>query len=221
MRVLRSLDTVVMRPPGIGVACLTIVSPFVGVAQGHGPRPPCCPTLSPGHPVPIISVDDHLIEPPDLFEGRLPAASAGAPASSRRTTGPSAGSSRIAAIPTSGSTPWWAGPARVEHGAGPLRPDAARLLRHRRPHRRHGPGRHLGLALLPLARVGFLRCGLLAGAGQGPGPGLPARLQRLAPRGLGRAPTPSASSRCSCPTWPTWPSRGGRGAPTRRAASRR
>ena len=23
--------------------------------------------------VPVISVDDHLIEPPDLFEGRLPA----------------------------------------------------------------------------------------------------------------------------------------------------
>ena len=39
------------------------------------------------------------------------------------------------------------------------------LLRHRGPHRRHGPGRHLGLAVLPVARVGILRRRLLAGAG--------------------------------------------------------
>ena len=31
------------------------------------------------------------------------------------------------------------------------------LLRHRRPRRRHGPRRHLGLAVLPVARVGLLR----------------------------------------------------------------
>ena len=68
---------------------------------------------------------------------------------------------------------------------------------------RHGPGRHLGLPVLPVARVGLLRRRLLAGEGQGPRAGLPARLQRLAPGGVGRDATPSASSRCSCPGWPT------------------
>ena len=29
---------------------------------------------APTMPWPIISVDDHLIEPPDLFEGRMPSA---------------------------------------------------------------------------------------------------------------------------------------------------
>ena len=46
---------------------------------------------------------------------------------------------------------------RVEHGAGALRRDAPGLLRHRRPHRRHGPRRHLGLAVLPVARRRVLR----------------------------------------------------------------
>ena len=56
--------------------------------------------------VPIISVDDHLIEPPDLFEGRVPAGwPDGHPASSRTPTAPSPGSTRTAGIRTSGSTP--------------------------------------------------------------------------------------------------------------------
>ena len=64
--------------------------------------------------VPVISVDDHLIEPPDLFEGRLPAALAdGAPRVVEQDGGtPEPGSSRATTTPTSGSTPWWAGPAR-------------------------------------------------------------------------------------------------------------
>ena len=57
--------------------------------------------------------------------------------------------------------------------------------------------------------------------GQGSRAGLPARLQRLAPRGVGGHATRSASSRCSCPGWPTsrWPRP--RCGPTPPAASRR
>ena len=73
----------------------------------------------------------------------------------------------------------------MEHGARPLRRNAARLLRHRRPHSGHGPRRHLGLAVLSFARLGFLRCGLLAGDGQGSRARLHAGLQRLASRGVG------------------------------------
>ena len=63
--------------------------------------------------VPVISVDDHLIEPPDLFEGRLPATlPAGAPRVVEDEGGTQAGSSRGTATPTSGSTRWSAGPAR-------------------------------------------------------------------------------------------------------------
>ena len=55
---------------------LTIVSPFVGDVEGTVgtvgttllPDPEPRPVR-----VPVISVDDHLIEPPDLFEGRMPA----------------------------------------------------------------------------------------------------------------------------------------------------
>ena len=51
--------------------------------------------------VPVISVDDHLIEPPDLFEGRVPAAP-GRPAprgSSRTTTACSTGTVRGPHLP--------------------------------------------------------------------------------------------------------------------------
>ena len=65
---------VVMAPPGRTRRSLTIVSP----SRGNRRRPPAGATLLPDPEprpirVPVISVDDHLIEPPDLFEGRLPA----------------------------------------------------------------------------------------------------------------------------------------------------
>ncbi|EUA31004.1 amidohydrolase family protein [Mycobacterium xenopi 3993] len=58
----------------------------------------------------------------------------------------------------------------MEHGARPVRRDAARLLGHQGPHRRHGLGRHLGVAELPVADRRVLRHGVLEE--QGPELGL-------------------------------------------------
>ncbi len=175
---------------------LTIVSPSHGsrrdstrAERGPAHRATLLPDPEPrAVRVPVISVDDHLIEPPDLFEGRLPAAL------QERRAQRGRGGRRVAGLDLRGQPLPQRRPQRrrraaarrVEHGPGPLRRDAPGLLRHRGPHRGHGPGRPVGLAVLPLARLGLLRRRLLAGAGQGPRPGLPARLQRLAPRHVGR-----------------------------------
>jgi len=50
----------------------------------------------------VISVDDHVIEPPDMFEGRLPAAWATVPPkSSRPTMGGRSGAKRAGNTPAS------------------------------------------------------------------------------------------------------------------------
>ena len=71
----------------------------------------------------IISVDDHLIEPPDLFEGRMPAALADrAPKIVEFENGQQAWEyegqlyANVGLNAVVGPTP-----GRVEHGAGPLR----------------------------------------------------------------------------------------------------
>ena len=97
---------------------------------------------------PVISVDDHLIEPPDLFEGRMPAHARRPRAAHGRVRERQAGVGlRGPPLPQHraqrGRRP---SAERVEHGAGALRRDAQGLLRHPRPHRRHGPRRHLGAA---------------------------------------------------------------------------
>ena len=62
----------------------------------------------------FISVDDHLVEPPHMFEGRLPGASSptARPGSSTPTPATTCGSSTTRRSPTSGSTPSRAGPKR-------------------------------------------------------------------------------------------------------------
>ena len=58
------------------MSSLTIVSCFVGAVEtDQTRRATLLPDPEP-RPIrmPVISVDDHLIEPRDLFEGRLPAA---------------------------------------------------------------------------------------------------------------------------------------------------
>src|SRR3974390_2060817 len=77
----------------------------------------------------------------------------------------------------------------MEHGPGAIRRDAAGLLRHLRPRRRHGSRRHLGRALLPILGVRVLRRRLLTGEGHGARPGLPARVQPVAHGGVGRRGT--------------------------------
>ena len=56
----------------------------------------------------IVSVDDHVVEPPDMFERHLPAkyADIAPQARSARTTAPTSGTSRTSRSRTSGSTPW-------------------------------------------------------------------------------------------------------------------
>ena len=112
----------------------------------------------------IISVDDHLVEPADMFEGRLPAALAGPRAAHRHQQVRPRGV---------GVRPPDLQPGRHErrrrpstrNGQGravPLRPDAQGLLGRRRPRPRHGHQRRVGLAQLPVDDHRLLRTGVLA-----------------------------------------------------------
>ena len=105
-------------------------------------------------------------------------------------------------------------PRGLEHGPGPVLRDAAGLLRHPRPGRRHGPERSLGVALLPVARRRILRVGLLPLERPRARARMRARLERLARRRLGRdlpgAHHPAAAS-LACRRRP----RRSRGAPER------
>ena len=79
------------------------------------------------------------------------------------------------------------GPAhrRMEHGPGSIRRDASGLLRNRGAGGRHGPGRRVGVALLPVAGLGLLWSGVLTRARRCARPGVLARVQRLAPQRVG------------------------------------
>ena len=86
---------------------------------------------------------------------------------------------------------------RVVDGPRALRRDAQGLLGHPRPHRRHGPRRHLGVALLPVAdrRVRRRR---RSRAAPTPSSAWPACARgTTGTTRCGRAPIPTASSRCS------------------------
>ena len=115
--------------------------------------------------VPVISVDDHLIEPPDLFENRLPAAlQPEAPHVVEQDDGTQCWLFEGNRYPNVGLNAV-VGRPRDEWSMEPARFDEMRrgLLRHRGPHRGHGPGGHLGRPVLPVSRLGLLRCRLLAG----------------------------------------------------------
>ena len=73
----------------------------------------------------LVSVDDHVVEPPDMFEGRLPARFADqAPrVLDVATTAPRSGASTARTPPTSGSTPW---PAARSRSTGSSRPRSPR-----------------------------------------------------------------------------------------------
>ncbi len=191
---------------------------------GLSTGPPCCPTPSPGPMrVPVISVDDHLIEPPDLFEGRLPASLAGPRTQGGRARGrvagwifegnhyPNVGLNAVVGRPRE---EWSMEPARFDE----MRPGCFDIEARIEDMDRAGIWASL---CFPSLVSGFCGAVYSRAPGQGSRPRLLARLQRLAPRGVGRVPTPSASSRCSCPGWPTSRSPPPRCGPTRRAASRR
>ena len=100
----------------------------------------------------LISVDDHVVEPPDMFERHLPGhvarhrAARGAPRRRHRRVGvrrqrdPEHRAQR-------GRRP---AARRVRHGADVVRGDPLRLLRHRRPGARHGRQRRARLDVLPV-----------------------------------------------------------------------
>ena len=167
-------------------------SPAPGVQGGedaHRRRRSCpSPSRATAHYT-IISVDDHLIEPAHLFEGRMPAALADrAPQRRHARRRPRDLGLRGRLLPAGRAQRGRRPPeGRVEHGAGALRRDAARLLRHRSARRRHGPRRRVRHAVLPVAdrRASRARS---SPSSKDPELGLAcaAGVERLAHRGVGR-----------------------------------
>ena len=137
----------------------------------------------------LVSVDDHVVEPPDLFDGRLPAKYADLAPQVHHQRG------RHQRLALRGPDPAQRGPQRrgrpaprgVRHRAHLLRPAPARLLRHRRAGQGHGRQRRARLAVLPLVPP-VLRPALRPHRGQGRGPGHGPGLQRLAHRRVVRHP---------------------------------
>ena len=101
---------------------------------------------------PMISADDHLIEPPEMFEGRVPAKFAEhAPRVVVDEDGGQAVALRRAGEPEHRAGRGRRPPDRGVHlRPGALRRDAARQLGHPRPHPRHGPRRRVRVGELPL-----------------------------------------------------------------------
>ena len=173
--------------------------------------------------VPVISVDDHLIEPPDLFEGRLPAALAdGAPRVVEQDDGtqswvfegnryPNVGLNAVVGRPRE---EWSMDPARFDE----MRPGCFDIDARIEDMDRAGIWASL---CFPSLVSGFCGAVYSRAHGQRPRPGLPARLQRLARRGVGRQlPRPHHPAAAAL----AGRRRGGRRprcGPTRRGASRR
>ena len=79
----------------------------------------------------LVSVDDHLVEPPDLFEKHIPAKyKDDAPSSSNGKTARTHGFSRARKPLTTASMRSQAGHPKVWHGADQALGDPRRLLRH-------------------------------------------------------------------------------------------
>ena len=115
---------------------------------------------------PIISADDHLIEPPDLFEGRMPLGLVDrAPRIVEDADGTQAWEYEDGRYPNIGlnavvQVAALALALLLVDGAGALRRDAPGLLGHRRPRRGHGRRRGLGVVVLPVADRRIRRDGL-------------------------------------------------------------
>ena len=137
----------------------------------------------------MVSVDDHVVEPPHLFEGRLPAKYVDlAPKFITNEDGTNAwlyeGQVLAQRGPQRGGRP---APRGVRHRAHLVRSAPPGLLRHRRAGEGHGRQRRARLALLPLLPP-VLRPALRPHRGQGRRPGHGPGLQRLAHRRVVRDP---------------------------------
>ena len=137
----------------------------------------------------MVSVDDHVVEPPDLFSGRLPAKYVDlAPKFITNEDGTNAWLYE-------GADPPQCGPQRrrrpAPRGVRPrahlVRPAAAGLLRHRRAGEGHGRQRRARITVLPVLPA-VLRPALRPDEGQGRRPGHDPGLQRLAHRRVVRDP---------------------------------
>ena len=120
----------------------------------------------------VISVDDHVVEPAHTFEGRLPrGAGRPGPAHRRDPRGaPGVGVRGRALHPGRHERRGRPAAGDLRARAVPLRPDAAGLLRRRRPGARHGHQRGLGVGQLPVQITGF--CGRVFFDAQDPELGL-------------------------------------------------
>ena len=197
---------------------------------GHTPDVPAHDDLFLPEPEPrevrytVISVDDHVVEPARHVRGAAPRRAAGPGAPDRRDARRAirCGSSRAQRYTQVGMNAV-AGrrPETVRPGAVPLRPDAAGLLRRRRPRARHGHQRRVGLGELPVHDHRLLRAGVLRRRGPRSRPGLCPRLERLALRGVVHtAPRADRAARDHLSRRPG-AGRGGDPAQRRRAASPR
>ena len=173
----------------------------------------------------VISVDDHVVEPPDAFTGPLPAASSPtrSRASSPPTTAARRGCGRASCSRTSASTRSSAG-RRREYGFEPTRFDEMRRGAwdvHARVADMDIDGVYASLCF-PSFLPGLRRAAAHAVARRRRARARrDARVQRLAPRGVVRRRIPTASSRTRSRTCAIPRSRPRRSAATRRAASRR
>ena len=144
----------------------------------------------------IVSVDDHVVEPPNMFDAHLPAKYADiAPKLIRKDDGTDVWRFQTIEVPNIGLN---AVAGRPEGGVRDrpdlLRRDPLRLLQRRRPRDGHERERHPRLAELPeppRVRRPALRHARGQGHRQGPRPGV----QRLAHRRVVRVRARSGSSR--------------------------
>ena len=168
----------------------------------------------------MISVDDHIVEPPERVRGsHARRSSPTAPrTSSNATTAARRGCTRARSCPTSGFNAVVGRPVeRVQLRTDPLRRDAPRRVGHRGPHRRHGPQRRVRVGVLPVVPAGVRRPAAPAAHRRSRARArVRASVERLGDRGLGglraRAHDPAAA-----PVPARSRGRGRRGAPERRA----
>ena len=137
----------------------------------------------------VISVDDHIVEPPDTFDGRVPQqVRRPRPAGRRhRRRRPDVDVRRPVAAERRLQRGGRTAGVRVRLRAGPVRRNAPRRMGYPRTRQGHGPQRRLRVAELPVVPPGFRRPATAAGH-QRPRPrdGLGAGVERLAHRGVGR-----------------------------------
>ena len=172
----------------------------------------------------LVSVDDHVVEPPHLFEGRLPAKYADlAPKFITRDDGTDVWVYEGQELANVALNAVVGPPARgVRHRAHLVRPAPHGLLRRRRAGQGHERQRRARLAVLPVVPA-VLRPALRPHRGQGRRPGDGPGLQRLAHRRVVRHPPRPLHPVRRCPpsgTPRSWPPRSAASPPRAATPSR-